>query len=1229
MLKSLRKLLDQRILLIHGAFGTTIQGFGLTEEDYRNAKLADHPQLLKGNIDLLALTKPSAVRQVHEMFLRAGADITVTNTFAATSIAQEDYGLSQLSYEISRAAAEIAKETAREFSLRNPDKPRFVAGSLGPTNRTASLSPDVNNPGFRGVSFDQLVCAYDVQVRGLIDGGVDLLTIETVFDTLNAKAAIFAIDQVSRSLGVRLPVMISGTITDQSGRTLSGQTTEAFWISVSHTKELLSVGLNCALGAEQMRPYIEELARVAHVPVSAYPNMGLPNEFGEYDQSPESFVGLLSEFALSGLINIAGGCCGTTPAHIELLNQSIGQFKPRQVPPPRSGLFLSGLEALQISAASNFVNIGERTNVTGSKRFARLILENDLDAAVGVAQQQVDGGAQILDVNLDETMIDSADFMSRFLNLLASEPEICRLPFMIDSSKWNVIESGLKCLQGKGIVNSISLKEGKEEFVRQAELVLRYGAAVVVMAFDEQGQADTFQRKIEICQRAYKILLEEVGFSASDIIFDPNIFALATGIPEHNDYAKAYFEATRWIKENLPGARVSGGVSNVSFSFRGNNAVREAMHSAFLYHAIKAGMDMGIVNAGQLGIYEEVEPELLSAIEDVLFNRSPDATERLTELAERVRGGSSVKKDSADIEWRSATVEERLKYALVKGIVEYVESDAEEARQKLARPLDVIEGPLMAGMNVVGDLFGDGKMFLPQVVKSARVMKKAVAYLTPFIVKDLQANPDVKQNARKILMATVKGDVHDIGKNIVGVVLSCNGYEVVDLGVMVQAEKILEAARREEVDIIGLSGLITPSLDEMVHVASEMERLKFTLPLLIGGATTSRRHTAVKIAPKYSSAVVHVQDASRSVGVINNLLSPENQRDYIEQIRNEYQALRKDYAKQQSARAYSSLEQSRKNKFHIDWTEFQPCPPEKPGIHVLRDFPLADLTEFIDWTPFFMAWELKGRYPDIFDSPKIGKEARRLYDDAKALLRTLIQEKSLAAHAVFGLFPANTVEHDDIEIYTEAGSDTVLARLHMLRQQAHKRSDQSNLCLSDFVAPRESGKRDYIGMFALTAGFGAAEVAKKLENELDDYSAIMVRALADRLAEAFAECLHGLVRRDYWGYASDELLTTRQLIRESYVGIRPAYGYPACPDHTEKKLLFKLLDVEKRTGVSLTENFAMSPAASVSGLYFGHPQSHYFGLGKISEDQIISYSKRKNLPKEEMERWLGPYLNYS
>ncbi len=1223
--EQLRNILSERILVLDGAMGTMIQRHKLSERDYRGARFAGHRIDLTGNSDILCLTQPGIIMDIHREYLAAGADIIETNTFTASSISQADYGTEEYVYEINFEAARLARDAVREYTGKNPSKPRFAAGALGPMNKSASISPDVNDPGKRGVSFDEIARAYYRQVEGLVDGGVDILLVETIFDTLNAKAAIYAIGEFFEKSGKEFPVMISGTIVDQSGRTLSGQTTEAFWISVKHAPSMLSVGLNCALGAKQMRPYLEELSSLAPVFISVYPNAGLPDEFGEYRESPENMAAQLDDFASRGFVNLVGGCCGSTPDHIKLIAEVAAAHPPRKIPTVESYLRLSGLEPLAVRPETNFVNIGERTNVTGSRKFARLILEDRYEDALSVAKQQVEGGAQILDVNMDEGLLDSEKAITRFLNLIASDPDIARLPIMVDSSKWTVLEAGLKCLQGKGIVNSISLKEGEEVFKQQARKVLLYGAAVIVMAFDEQGQADTLDRRIGIARRAYRILTEEVGFQPQDIIFDPNILTVATGIAEHNNYAVDFIEATRWIKQNLPHAKVSGGVSNISFSFRGNDAVREAMHSAFLYHAIKAGLDMGIVNAGQLEVYEEIPKDLLELVEDVLLNRRDDSTERLIEYAEKVKQKEkgAVKVDA----WRENPVEERLKHALIKGIVEYIDHDAEEARQKLRSPLKVIEGPLMDGMNVVGDLFGAGKMFLPQVVKSARVMKKAVAYLVPYLDEEKAASNNTDE-AGRILLATVKGDVHDIGKNIVGVVLGCNNYEVIDLGVMAPAEKILEAAIELRADIIGLSGLITPSLDEMVHVAKIMEERGFTTPLLIGGATTSRVHTAVKIAPAYSGPVIHVLDASQSVPVVSNLLNRQMRDSYARQVREKYISIHDDHRRRRTAKKHLPLTDARRKRLRIDWHKFRPVRPNSPGLTVLKEYPIEILRKFIDWTPFFRTWELKGKYPEILSDPVVGPEAKKLYDDAQAMLDLFIEKAPVKAHGVVGLYPANSVACDDIEVYAEDSRKGVLATLHTLRQQAEKTGEAPNLALADFLAPRESGVGDYIGAFAVTSGIGVEELVRHYESEHDDYSAILVKALADRLAEAFAEHLHAKVRKEIWGYAPDEVLSNDELIKERYTGIRPAPGYPAQPDHTEKLIIFELLDAERNACITLTENLAMLPAASVSGLYFAHPESKYFNVGKIGKDQILDYHKRKGMSVTETERWLRPILGY-
>lgn len=1374
--KSLRDIAKERILVIDGAMGSMIQQYRLEEKDYRGAEFAKHPRDQKGNNELLSLTQPQVIQAIHKAYLEAGADIIETNTFGGTKIAMADYGMEDQVYKMNFESARLAKELALEYSKKDPSKPRFVAGALGPTNRTASISPDVNNPGYRAITFDDLVDAYYEQTAGLVEGGADILLVETIFDTLNAKAALFAIDKYKdeHQKAKAVEVMVSGTITDASGRTLSGQTAEAFWISVSHIP-LFSVGFNCALGAKEMRPHIEALSRLANCYISAYPNAGLPNEFGEYDQSSHEMAHLIEDFARDGLVNIVGGCCGTTPDHIAKMAKVVTQLKPRQIPEIEPFTMISGLEPLIIRPDTNFINIGERTNVTGSKAFARLIKQGDYASALSVAQQQVENGAQVIDVNMDEGLIDSEKAMTEFINLVVSEPEISKVPVMIDSSKWEVIEAGLKCIQGKCIVNSISLKEGEEKFIEQAKLVKRYGAATVVMAFDEAGQADTIERKVEICERAYQILTQKVGFKPEDIIFDPNIFAVATGIEEHNRYAINFIEATREIKKRCPRAKVSGGVSNISFSFRGNDKVREAMHAAFLYHAIQAGMDMGIVNAGMIEVYEEIDKELLTLVEDVLFDRTPNATENLTAYAEKIKGDSG-KQLQKDVAWRDNSVEERLKHALVKGITDYIDEDVEEARLKYATPLEVIEGPLMDGMNVVGDLFGSGKMFLPQVVKSARVMKKAVAWLEPYIqkpsptlpeggssnttkkdidnfktadpilygllrdfAKENRNNPTIAEKALwqqlrgkqleqykfrrqhiidrfiadficfekrliieidggyhqlpdqkisdeirtqilkelgfevirftneevlgnidvtvekikfaleqrvldvpqqkvlpsgkdlgrasgsrgRILMATVKGDVHDIGKNIVGVVLGCNNFEIIDLGVMVSTDKILKAAKAHNVDIIGLSGLITPSLDEMVGVAKEMQRQGFSIPLMIGGATTSKTHTAVKIEPQYNGTVVHVLDASRAVGVASNLLSEdENTRsNFILDIKKEYESVRELRGNRKSAKKYLTLKQARANKTPIDWSNYKSPKPNFIGTKVFKDYDLAELRKYIDWTPFFQSWQLAGKFPTILSDDIVGKEATKLYEDAQKMLDTLIAEKWISANAVIGIFPANSINDDDILLRN--GEEKIV--LHHLRQQNEKAPGQPNYCLSDFVAP--SGE-DYIGAFAVSAGFGIEPYVQRFEENHDDYNAILLKALADRLAEAFAECIHESVRKEFWGYAADEHLDNESLIEENYQGIRPAPGYPACPDHTEKQLLFDLLKVEQNTGIKLTESFAMYPAAAVSGWYFSHPESKYFGLGSISKDQVENYAERKGMGLEETERWLAPVLNY-
>ena len=1248
-------LLRERILVLDGAMGTMIQGYGLSEADCRGERFGDWPVDVKGNNDLLVLTQPARVQEVHRSYLEAGCDIVETNTFNANAHSQADYGTEALCYEINYTAARLARAAVDAAMADDPSRRRFVAGALGPTNKTASISPDVNDPAARNVSYDGLVDAYLDQANGLVDGGSDLLLIETIFDTLNAKAAIFALEKLFDQRGRRWPVLISGTITDASGRTLSGQVTEAFWNSVRHAGPM-AMGLNCALGGREMRPYIAEISRLADCFVLCYPNAGLPNAFGGYDEEPSDTAAIVGEFARSGFVNIVGGCCGTTPAHIAALAEAVRGVTPRLPVPSEPITRLAGLEPLNFTPEINFVNVGERTNVTGSAKFRDLIKSEDYTTALSVARQQVESGAQVIDVNFDEGMLDGVKAMDRFLKLIASEPDISRVPVMVDSSKWEVIEAGLKCVQGKPIVNSISMKGGVEAFVTQARLCRRYGAAVVVMAFDEEGQADTLARRTQVCERAYRILTEEVGFPSEDIIFDPNVFPVATGIDEHATYGIDFIEATRWIKQNLPGAKVSGGVSNVSFSFRGNNAVREAIHSVFLYHAIRAGMDMGIVNAGALVVYDQVDPQLRERIEDVVLNRRPDAAERLLETAEAFRGAGQVQ-EVANEQWRTLPLGERITHALVKGIDTYVEEDTEALRAEIAarggRPIEVIEGPLMDGMNVVGDLFGSGRMFLPQVVKSARVMKKAVAYLIPFIEAERQPG-EVAQAKGKILMATVKGDVHDIGKNIVGVVLQCNNYDVVDLGVMVPPQKILDAARAEKADIIGLSGLITPSLDEMVTMAKEMERQGFDIPLLIGGATTSRAHTAVKVAPHYEGPVVWVKDASRSVPVASALLSAEQRPRLMAEVVTEYDAIRLRYSTRQRKEKYVPLAAARARRTPIDWAAYRPFRPHllaqqardftseaAPGrargaggagalqlVKVLPDYPLAELREYIDWQPFFAAWELKGHYPEILNSPTKGEAARKLFDDAQAMLDQVIAERWLRANGVFGLFPAAQVDDDDIAVYADETRTTEVLRLHHLRQQTEHSEEYPNRCLADYVAPASSGLRDYLGAFAVTAGLGAPDKVAEFKKANDDYSAILVESLADRLAEAFAERLHERVRREFWGYAADEALDAEALIRERYHGIRPAPGYPACPDHTEKAALWKLLDAETNAGIQLTESYAMWPGAAVSGWYFAHPDARYFTLGRIDRDQVADYARRKGWSRTVAERWLSPNLGY-
>ena len=1222
-LGALESLLARRILVLDGAMGTMIQSYALKEADYRGERFADWPKDLKGNNDLLSLTQPDIIRAIHSAYLDAGADIVETNTFNSTGVSLADYGMEALAYELNREGARLARETADRFELRNSSQPRFVAGALGPTNRTASLSPDVNNPGLRNIDFDTLAGAYEEAARGLLDGGADLLLVETIFDTLNCKAALYAIEQVFEQRGERVPLLISGTITDASGRTLSGQTTEAFWNSVAHARPL-AIGLNCALGAATLRPYVQELSRVAPVFLSTHPNAGLPNEFGQYDDTPENMAQVLGEFAQHGLLNIVGGCCGTTPAHIAAIAEAVSGHAPRRRPDVPARLRLSGLEPLTFGPDTLFVNVGERTNVTGSAVFARLILGGEYEAALEVARQQVANGAQIIDINMDEGLLDSERAMVTFLDLIGSEPDISRVPIMIDSSKWSVIEAGLKHTQGKSVVNSISLKEGEGPFLHHAKLVRRYGAAVIVMAFDEQGQADTADRKVEICTRAYRLLTEKAGFPPEDIIFDPNIFAIGTGIEEHSNYAVEYIEATRRIKATLPHARVSGGVSNVSFAFRGNNPVREAIHSVFLYHAIQAGMDMGIVNAGQLAIYSDIPPELLERVEDVVLNRRPDGTERLLEIADSVQGQESAVVDG--LSWRNGTVNERLTHALVNGITDFIIEDTEEARHLAERPIEVIEGPLMEGMNVVGDLFGAGKMFLPQVVKSARVMKKAVAHLVPYIEAE-KAEGESRSNGR-IVLATVKGDVHDIGKNIVGVVLQCNNFEVIDLGVMVPCARILETARTVNADIIGLSGLITPSLEEMAFVASEMEREGFTVPLLIGGATTSRVHTAVKIEPAYSGSTVHVLDASRAVGVAGTLINPNQKEGFAGGIKAEYQQIRETRADRREQQPRQPLARARQNRLAIRWDAIRPPTPAFLGRRVLEAYPLEELVPLIDWTPFFQTWELAGHYPDILTDPVRGDAASALFHDARALLARIVREKLLEARAVLGFFPARSTPDDDIELFEGIDRSHTAATIRTLRQQMVKPPGRPNLALADFVAPRGSAVEDHLGAFALTTGLGLETLVAEFEKANDDYGAIMAKALADRLAEAFAERLHQRVRTEWWGYAPDESLDTTGLIAEKYQGIRPAPGYPACPDHTEKQTLFALLRPDVHAGISLTENFAMLPAASVSGWYFWNPQASYFGVGKIEPDQVEDYARRKGISLAEAERWLRPNLNY-
>jgi len=1227
ILKALKQAAQERILILDGAMGTQIQGLGFDEDHFRGDRFIGCACHQKGNNDLLILTQPDAIEDIHFRYAMAGADILETNTFSSTRIAQADYEMEGAVYDLNREGAFIVRRAAQRAE-REDGRRRFVAGAIGPTNRTASISPDVNNPGYRAVSFDDLRLAYGEQIDGLIDGGADIILIETIFDTLNAKAAIFACEERFVAKGIHLPVMISGTITDLSGRTLSGQTPSAFWNSVRHANPF-TIGLNCALGANAMRPHLQELSDVADTFICAYPNAGLPNEFGQYDETPEMMAAQVAEFAREGLVNVVGGCCGSTPEHIRAIADAVKGFEPRKVPEHKSFMSLSGLEPFVLTKDIPFVNVGERTNVTGSAKFRKLITAGDYTAALAVARDQVENGAQIIDINMDEGLIDSQKAMVEFLNLIAAEPDIARVPVMIDSSKWEIIEAGLKCVQGKSIVNSISLKEGEEKFLDQARLVRNYGAAVVVMAFDEVGQADTYERKVEICTRAYKLLTEKAGILPEDIIFDPNVFAVATGIEEHNNYGVDFIQATKTIRETMPLVHISGGVSNLSFSFRGNEPVREAMHAVFLYHAIQVGMDMGIVNAGQLAVYESIDPELREACEDVVLNRRDDATERLLEIAERFRGAGAKEGKVQDLSWRELPVEKRLEHALVNGITEYIDADTEEARQQAARPLHVIEGPLMAGMNVVGDLFGSGKMFLPQVVKSARVMKQAVAVLLPYMEEEKRLNGgDQRKAAGKVLMATVKGDVHDIGKNIVGVVLACNNYEIIDLGVMVPTTKILETAVADKVDVIGLSGLITPSLDEMVHVASEMERMGLDLPLLIGGATTSRVHTAVKIHPRYEKGqAIYVTDASRAVGVVSALLSEDQKPAYIDGIRTEYAKVAEAHARNEREKQRLPLSRARENAQKVDWTNYQPVKPHFIGTKTFESYDLEELSRYIDWTPFFQTWELKGRFPAILEDEKQGEAARQLYADAQAMLKKIIEEKWFRPRAVIGFWPANAVG-DDIRLFTDESRTSELETFYTLRQQLSKRDGRPNVALSDFVAPKDSGIADYVGGFVVTAGIEEVAIAERFERANDDYSSILVKALADRFAEAFAERMHERVRKEFWGYAPGESFSSEDLVGEAYAGIRPAPGYPAQPDHTEKDTLFRLLDATNQTGVELTESYAMWPGSSVSGLYIGHPESYYFGVAKVERDQVEDYARRKGMAVKEVERWLGPVLNY-
>ena len=1214
----LKNELEKRILVLDGAMGSLLQTYRLTEADFRGEQFADHPCDLKGYNDLLSITQPHIVKEIHANYCSAGADIIETNTFTSTSVSMADYQLQDIAYQVNYAAAHIAREVADKWT--SPDKPRFVAGSMGPTNRSCTISPDVNDPGYRNITFAQLVSAYTTQAEGLIDGGADLLLVETVMDTLNCKAALFAIQTLAEARGIDIPLIVSSDRSGGGGRNLSGQTVEAFWNSVRHAN-LLAVGLNCGFGAQQIRPYLAEMAKITDIPVICYPNAGLPNELGQYTQTPAEMGEWMHEFAQNGFVNIVGGCCGSQPEHIETIAKVAAEYAPRKPMPQKRACRLSGLEAFNITPDSLFVNVGERTNVTGSRRFATLIKDDDYETALGVARDQVENGAQLIDINMDAGMLDAKTAIVKFLNLIAVEPDISRVPIILDSSRWEVIEAGLECIQGKGVVNSISLKEGEADFLAKARLIRQYGAAVIVMAFDEDGQADTYERKVEICRRAYQLLTEQVGFPPEDIIFDPNIFAVATGIEEHNEYAKAFIEACKQIKASCPYALVSGGVSNVSFAFRGNDRVREAMHAAFLYHAINAGMDMGIVNAGQLAVYDDLPKPLLEAVEDVLFNRREDATDRLVNLANTLKGPG--KKKRVNRKWRKLSVEERLRYALVEGIIEYIEADTEEARLNYERPIQVIEEPLMDGMDRVGELFGDGKMFLPQVVKSARVMKKAVAHLIPYIEKE-QAEGAIRFRG-KIVMATVRGDVHDIGKNIVGVVLGCNNYEVIDLGVMVPAEEILETARKENADIIGLSGLITPSLDEMVHVAGEMEREGFQIPLLIGGATTSKVHTAVQIEPAYSGSTIHVRDASRSVGVVSHLMSSERQETFTEQTREEYAEIRERRAKNRQQANLLPFAVAQERRSTLDWRNYQPPSPRRIGTKVFEDYPLAELVDYIDWNPFFTTWGLRGKYPDILENPEVGEEARKLLKDAEMLLRIIVEEKKFQARAVVGLFPANGVS-EDTEIYADEARAETIATLHHLRQQTEQPFTRPNLSLGDFIAPKTTGVPDYIGGFAVTTGIGVSEFCAEFEREQDDYNSIMAKALADRLAEAFTERMHQHIRTTLWGYAVDETLDNEALITEKYRGIRPAPGYPACPDHNQKRVLFELLSVTENTDISLTESLAMSPAASVSGWYYSHPEARYFSISRIGEDQVSNYAERTGMDIETARRWLKPLL---